>query len=110
MRAAAATTLRNICMEDEKYRHKFVDLGGIKALVNQLSTVPDPSLNHADVQLEAVLNLQDMIETEDGNTIPEYANLALEAGAEPKLQELLKADDEEVRTSAQEVLVALKGS
>lgn len=109
MRAAAATTLRNISMEDEKYRKQFVDLGGIQSLVKQLSAPPDPSLNHADVQLEAVLNLQDMIETEDGNIIPEYAQLALKAGAEPKLQELLTAEDDEVKTSAQEVLAALKG-
>eukprot|EP00913_Durusdinium_trenchii_P006699 g6296.t1 len=52
-RAAAATTLRNICVEDDKYREAFVKLGGIQALVNQLDTKPDPALNHADVQLEA---------------------------------------------------------
>eukprot|EP00440_Ansanella_granifera_P057645 gb/GFBE01062496.1/.p1 GENE.gb/GFBE01062496.1/~~gb/GFBE01062496.1/.p1 ORF type:complete len:298 (+),score=70.72 gb/GFBE01062496.1/:1-894(+) len=108
MRAAAATTLRNICMEDEQYKKKFVELGGIKVLVNQLSTPADPSLNHADVQLEAVLNLQDMIETEDGKVIPEYAQLAIKAGAEAKLQELQKAEDEEVRTSADEVLQTLQ--
>ena len=96
-RAAAATTLRNICVEDEKYRESFVKLGGIQALVNQLDTKPDPSLNHADVQLEAVLNLQDMVETEDGQTIAEYAKLAVKAGAIPKLQQLEKSDDEEVR-------------
>ncbi|CAE7214203.1 unnamed protein product, partial [Symbiodinium pilosum] len=85
-RAAAATTLRNICMENDDYRKKFVDLGGIQALVNQLDTPPDPALNHADVQLEAVLNLQDMVETEEGETIPEYAKLAIKAGAIEKLQ------------------------
>eukprot|EP00434_Breviolum_minutum_P013308 symbB.v1.2.011726.t1/scaffold699.1/size171451/3 len=107
-RAAAATTLRNICVEDEKYRESFVKLGGIQALVNQLDTKPDPSLNHADVQLEAVLNLQDMVETEDGQTIAEYAKLAVKAGAIPKLQQLEKSDDEEVRTSATEVLDSLR--
>ncbi|CAJ1360880.1 unnamed protein product [Effrenium voratum] len=107
-RAAAATTLRNICMEDDVYRKKFVELGGIQALVNQLDTTPDPSLNHADVQLEAVLNLQDMVETEDGQTIEEYAKLAVKAGAIPKLQELEKSEDKEVVTSAQEVLEALQ--
>ncbi|CAE7876446.1 unnamed protein product [Symbiodinium sp. KB8] len=106
-RAAAATTLRNICMEDDVYRKKFVELGGIQALVNQLDTPPDPALNHADVQLEAVLNLQDMVETEDGETITEYAKLAIKAGAIDKLQALTKADDEEVRTSALEVYEAL---
>ena len=107
-RAAAATTLRNICVEDDKYRQSFVQLGGIQALVNQLDTKPDPSLNHADVQLEAVLNLQDMVETDDGQTIAEYATLAVKAGAIPKLQELEKSEDEEVRTSATEVLESLQ--
>lgn len=108
MRAAAATTLRNICMEKDEYRKVFAQSGGIKALVNQLSSPPDPSLNHADVQLEAVLNLQDMIETELGMVIPEYALEAKKAGAEAKLKELMRADDEEVRTSAEEVLQALQ--
>ena len=65
-------------------------------------------MNHADVQLEAVLNLQDMVETDDGQTIPEYASLAVKAGAIPKLQALEKSDDEEVRTSATEVLESLR--
>eukprot|EP00427_Karlodinium_veneficum_P000159 CAMPEP_0169168002 /NCGR_PEP_ID=MMETSP1015-20121227/60773_1 /TAXON_ID=342587 /ORGANISM="Karlodinium micrum, Strain CCMP2283" /LENGTH=242 /DNA_ID=CAMNT_0009240751 /DNA_START=55 /DNA_END=783 /DNA_ORIENTATION=+ len=110
MRAAAATTLRNICMESDEYRKKFADLGGIKGLVGQLQTSPDPALNHADVQLEAVLNLQDIILDDNENVIKEFADLALKAGAEEKLRKLMKADDEEVRSSAQEVLECLQGS
>merc|ERR1719433_1670115 len=107
MRAAAATTLRNLCMVNDDYRKKFVQLGGLIGLVGQLSTSPDPSLNHADVQLEAVLNLQDLIEDEDGGVIEEYALEAIKAGAEAKLENLMQADDEEVRTSAEEVLTSL---
>mmetsp|Transcript_74978 Transcript_74978/g.242445 ORF Transcript_74978/g.242445 Transcript_74978/m.242445 type:complete len:301 (+) Transcript_74978:68-970(+) len=107
MRAAAATTLRNICMENDEYRRKFVQLGGIAGLVGQLSTSPDPALNHADVQLEAVLNLQDLIEYEDGGVIEEYALEAVKAGAEAKLKALAQAEDEEVRGSAEEVLASL---
>jgi len=110
MRAAAATTLRNICMESDEYRRKFADLGGIKGLVGQLQTNPDPALNHADVQLEAVLNLQDIILDEEENVIAEFAQLAIEAGAEEKLRKLMKADDEEVRSSAQEVLESISGA
>lgn len=40
--------------------------------------------------------------------IPEYALEAKKAGAEAKLKELMRADDEEVRTSAEEVLQALQ--
>lgn len=107
MRAAAATTLRNLCMESDEYRKKFADLGGIKGLVGQLQTIPDPSLNHADVQLEAVLNLQDIILDEEESVIKEYAQLAIKAGAEEKLRKLMKADDEEVRSSAEEVLQSI---
>jgi len=107
MRAAAATTLRNICMESDKYRAEFVRLGGIKGLVEQLSSIPDPALNHADVQLEAVLNLQDFIETKDGAVIDAYALEAMEAGVEAKLQSLTQVDDEEVSNSAEELLTCL---
>lgn len=107
MRAAAATTLRNISMEKDEYRKQFVQLGGIKALVGMLSVSPDPSLNHADVQLEAVLNLQDIIEHEEGEVIEEYALEAIKAGAEEKLKVLTHAEDDEVRNSAEEVLTSL---
>ena len=102
-RAAASTILRNIGLEDAACRQKFVKLGGIRTFVNQLDAPPDPALDRAAVQLEAVLNLQDMLETEDGDTIPEYAKLAFEAGALEKLKPLMTADDEEVRSSAKEV-------
>jgi len=111
MKAAAATTLRNICMENDKYREEFaVQLDGIKDLVAQLAAPKDDSLNHADVLLEAVLNLQDIIETgdDDGALVPRYAELALKAGAEKELQALTKNEDEEVATSAKEVLDSLQ--
>jgi len=111
MRAAAATTLRNICMEDDKYREEFaVQLDGIKDLVAQLAAPKDDSLNHADVLLEAVLNLQDIIESDadDGTLVPRYAELAIQAGAEKELEALTKNDDEEVATSAKEVLDELQ--
>lgn len=107
MRAAAATTLRNICMEKEEYRRAFVGQGGLVGLVGQLAAPADPSLNHADVQLEAILNLQDLIEDDDGGVVEEYAMEAIKAGAEAKLEKLMQVDDEEVRTSAEEVLTSL---
>jgi hypothetical protein len=110
MRAAAATTLRNICMENDEYRDKFVNMGGLDSLVKQLDVGPssDPALPHADVQLEAILNLQDIIEDQDGNLIEKYAERARDAGAVRLLQLLLvNSDDEEVRASANEVLTLL---
>merc|ERR1712061_573885 len=94
-------------MEADEYRKEFVAMDGLKGLVGQLASSPDPSLNHADVQLEAILNLQDMIETEDGSVIDEYAKAAIHAGAIDKLKKLCATDDEEVRSSANEVLASL---
>merc|ERR1719330_817888 len=63
---------------------------------------------HTDVQLEAVLNLQDVIEYHDeSGVIQEYALMAVAAGAEEKLKRLLLSDDVEVKGSAEEVLAAL---
>mmetsp|Transcript_8887 Transcript_8887/g.26076 ORF Transcript_8887/g.26076 Transcript_8887/m.26076 type:complete len:298 (-) Transcript_8887:211-1104(-) len=107
MRAAAATTLRNLCMGKDEYRRQFVKLGGLPGLVGLLATPVDPALSHAECQLEAVLNLQDLIEHEDGGVIREYALEAIKAGAEAKLKLLMQAEDEEVRISAEEVLDAL---
>eukprot|EP00929_Paragymnodinium_shiwhaense_P063242 TRINITY_DN31605_c0_g1_i1.p1 TRINITY_DN31605_c0_g1~~TRINITY_DN31605_c0_g1_i1.p1 ORF type:complete len:306 (+),score=101.23 TRINITY_DN31605_c0_g1_i1:76-993(+) len=108
MRAASATTLRNMCVEDDGYRKEFVKLGGIKGLVGQLAVKPDPALNLADVQLEAVLNLQDLLEREDGQLIKEYADEAIKHGVKDELKKLLKAEDEEVQSSAQEFLEHLE--
>lgn len=107
MRAAAATTLRNICMEGEDYRKALVDQGGIKGLVSQLAAPPDPALNQFDVQLEAVLNLQDVIEDEDGGIIDAYAKVAIQSGAVEKLKLLQNSEDPEVQESVKELLASL---
>lgn len=107
MRVATSTTLRNISVVNEACRKQFVRLGGLGAIVSQLSQTPHPSLSHVDVQLESVLNLQDIIEDEDGNVIPEFGREAQELGAEAKLTLLLEAADEEVRATAQELLDVL---
>lgn len=109
MRLSSATSLRNICVENDDFRKAFVDQGGIRGLVGLLDMPPEPSLNHDDVQLESILNLQDTIERmeEGGSIIEEYALLAVDAGAEAKLKKLLSSADEEVRSSAQELLDCL---
>lgn len=108
MRAAVATVLRNICAVNEDHRGRFVELGGLSLLVSLLSVEHDPGLNHADVQLEAVLNLQDMIETSTGEVIRAYALEAVNAGAEKQLQTLAICEDEDICASAKEVLASLR--
>mmetsp|Transcript_150678 Transcript_150678/g.280961 ORF Transcript_150678/g.280961 Transcript_150678/m.280961 type:complete len:284 (-) Transcript_150678:71-922(-) len=107
MRSVAATTLRNICIDSEEARDKFMNLGGMYGLVQQLDPLPDPSLIQADVELEAIMNFQDFIEDEKGCVITKYALLAIEAGAEEKLRNLMSSSDEEVRSAAEESLSAL---
>lgn len=107
MRAAAATALRNMCLARDEYRSEFSKLGGIRRLVQQLCPPPDPAMNQADIQLEAILNLQDVIEDLAGAVIEQYALQALDAGAEEKLQSLTQSTDEEVQTTAAEVLAKL---
>jgi hypothetical protein len=108
-RAAAATTLRNICMEKDEYRAEFVGLGGLDGLVEQLSCDPayDSALPDVDMQLEAILNLQDLIEDLDGTAIDSYVRKARDAGAVKLLQQLVLSESEEVRISATEVLTLL---
>lgn len=107
MRLAVCTTLRNICMASMEYRKKFVETGGIKGFIGLMTD--DPATVNKDLQLEAMLNLQDLLLDNEDNLIPEFAKLSLEAGAEAKLQTALKAGDEEVKSTAQEVMGVLKG-
>lgn len=103
MRGAAASTLRHICMERVEYKKAFVDSGGLKGFVNQL----DPSLENADLMLEAIWNFEDVITDADGNLIEVYAKLAVEQGALEKLGKLRQCEEEEVGTAAEKVLLAL---
>eukprot|EP00927_Polykrikos_kofoidii_P068475 TRINITY_DN63838_c0_g1_i1.p1 TRINITY_DN63838_c0_g1~~TRINITY_DN63838_c0_g1_i1.p1 ORF type:complete len:328 (-),score=67.25 TRINITY_DN63838_c0_g1_i1:123-1106(-) len=107
MRAATLTTLRNICMENDDYRTKFVELGGLMGLVNQIGCSARDLPNLADVQLEAVLNLQDMLEADDGSLVTEYAMIVIDADVEQRLESLLPTEDEELRGCVKEVLAAL---
>eukprot|EP00929_Paragymnodinium_shiwhaense_P116477 TRINITY_DN8604_c0_g1_i1.p1 TRINITY_DN8604_c0_g1~~TRINITY_DN8604_c0_g1_i1.p1 ORF type:complete len:292 (+),score=95.43 TRINITY_DN8604_c0_g1_i1:53-928(+) len=107
MRAAAAMSLRNICMEDESYKKEFITLGGMKGLVFQLAASSNVGTNVSDAQLEAVLNLQDLVENDQGRLVQEYAQAAIEAGAMDELKKLMKAEDDEVRQAVEEVLESL---
>lgn len=108
MRAAAATTVRNMCIESADCKKEFIELGGIEAIVAQLTFDPDPALTHADVCLENVLNIQDIVEDENGDPIKEYTDMAVRAGAVPALRKLTTDEDKEVRECAAELLEVLE--
>jgi len=108
LRGAAASTLRNIYLGSDEYRRAFVDLGGVEGLVMHLDSPEAPSPLHSDMQYEAVCNLEDLIEDNDGNLIPEYAQCAANLGAGEKLEKLMDSEDEELKGSAEKVFAQLQ--
>jgi len=112
MRAASATVLRDMFTERREYLDKFRELGGITRLVAQLSKPVDPSMSQADVQLEAVLNIQDLIENPNA-MVPQVdediAREVIRAGAEEPLRRLKQTGDQDLQASADELLEMLTG-
>lgn len=115
MRGAAADALRNIYLCSEAYREDFVQLGGLEALVTHLdspctaagsngSSSCAPLLRDEDVQCEAVLNLEDLIEDHQGHLIKAWAQRAVACGAVERLSKLQDSQDPELRDNAQKVL------
>mmetsp|Transcript_9371 Transcript_9371/g.20668 ORF Transcript_9371/g.20668 Transcript_9371/m.20668 type:complete len:385 (+) Transcript_9371:536-1690(+) len=107
LRGAAASTLRHICIEDERYGRAFVELGGIKGFVNLLEPVSESQFDPQRSMLEAVWNLEDVLTDPDGQLVEQFARCALEAGAKSRLEKLLSVKDEEVSSAAEKVLVVL---
>mmetsp|Transcript_8599 Transcript_8599/g.16268 ORF Transcript_8599/g.16268 Transcript_8599/m.16268 type:complete len:319 (+) Transcript_8599:60-1016(+) len=122
MRYAAAKALRDIFVESDAYRRRFVSLGGLTALIKQLSGMSDSeqwTSDHqrramvdseewtANRQFEALLNLRDLLYDDSGNITRDYALDAMTAGVERRLQAIMQTDDEEVRRTAAEMLHGL---
>merc|ERR1712107_883453 len=92
---------------------KFVQLGGIEYLLEQVAHNLDdfrecgnPCI--ADVLLESLLNLQDCMDPNDEGPIVANAKMAVEAGAVWELERALTFSDEDVRTTAAEILIILR--
>lgn len=109
-RGAASSTVRNIYLANHDYRKAFVDLGGVEELVKHLDTTSEDSVGVADVQYEAICNLEDLIEDEEGNVLKEYAMYAQSRGAIEKLRKLMESEDEEVSQSADKVHAQLQAA
>lgn len=114
MRGAVASTLKNICTESEEYCENFMRLGGIRGFVSQLDVVvcdpyvaSDPYVDSADLALEAVWNLEEVMTDKGGKPIARYAQLAMEEGAVEKLERLSNHEDQEVSVAASKVLAVL---
>lgn len=110
MRGASATVLRDMYTERREFMDAFVALDGIKGLVSHLARPVDEAA--AEVQLEAVLNLQDLIENPNAMSPQMDEALAREVikcGAKEPLQKFRQSDDTDLRASAEELLDMLDG-
>lgn len=95
LRGAAASCLRNMCVESEECHEHLASLGGIQVLVGQLDCSElDVKKDHDhDLLLEAVWNLEDLIVHQDGHPLDRFCHLAVEAGAVEKLQKLREVSE-----------------
>jgi hypothetical protein len=107
LRAAAAVTVSHMAKVSKQCNEEFVALGGLRALIAQLDCTAGRGTNLADLQLEAVLNLQDVLEIDVGTLNSEHARKAVELGAIEGLTRLSRAEDTEVQESAMELLEEL---
>eukprot|EP00443_Scrippsiella_acuminata_P004023 CAMPEP_0115252028 /NCGR_PEP_ID=MMETSP0270-20121206/43937_1 /TAXON_ID=71861 /ORGANISM="Scrippsiella trochoidea, Strain CCMP3099" /LENGTH=289 /DNA_ID=CAMNT_0002667473 /DNA_START=110 /DNA_END=979 /DNA_ORIENTATION=- len=112
MRAAILTTCRNMYAESDELCMNFIKLGGVEVLVRELAlSTRDVAKDVADMQLEAILNILDLIEGVDGKPNEKYASKFVEAGAIDHLETVYRlSEDEEVKQSADTALQALGSS
>lgn len=103
LRGAAASTLRHVCVADEAFCEEFVSLGGLQGIVEQL----DASLDHDELLLEVVWNLEDFTHDRFGHPTERYAALAVLHGAADRLESLQAVESEEVRAAADKLRASL---
>eukprot|EP00928_Gymnodinium_smaydae_P034348 TRINITY_DN24360_c1_g6_i1.p1 TRINITY_DN24360_c1_g6~~TRINITY_DN24360_c1_g6_i1.p1 ORF type:complete len:272 (-),score=35.61 TRINITY_DN24360_c1_g6_i1:187-1002(-) len=105
MAAAVSRTLRNLYIADVECRREFANLGGIAGVVNYIISITD----NDDILLEALLDLQDLIQSDVRETIPELSTKAVEHGVIEKFQMLAKlTDDGDVRKAIEALLGIFK--
>eukprot|EP00927_Polykrikos_kofoidii_P071116 TRINITY_DN67442_c0_g1_i1.p1 TRINITY_DN67442_c0_g1~~TRINITY_DN67442_c0_g1_i1.p1 ORF type:complete len:317 (+),score=61.35 TRINITY_DN67442_c0_g1_i1:150-1100(+) len=115
MRALVSTTLLTICMQEEAIRRKFMELDGFAVLARQLSSVPEAAPRKADVLLEIVLNILDMIEPDRMPSVAtstlndECAAAFSRAGGENELLALLTFADGDLQSTVKELSALLVG-
>eukprot|EP00929_Paragymnodinium_shiwhaense_P092074 TRINITY_DN51959_c0_g1_i1.p1 TRINITY_DN51959_c0_g1~~TRINITY_DN51959_c0_g1_i1.p1 ORF type:complete len:310 (+),score=101.39 TRINITY_DN51959_c0_g1_i1:161-1090(+) len=106
---AAATALRNMCIVNETAAAELRKLDGLKDFVELLTAAPsDVCLRETDLHLEALLNLQDLLESRSGNPVAEAVQLAKTAGAVEKVRRLTSSGDADVKDVANDVLTLLQ--
>lgn len=106
MRGAVASTLRNMYVLGPEAKDEFLKLGGLNRLVEQLKLDKDNS----DICLEAILNIDDLIEDDDANVDTKMIEELKKLGVKNVLQTVLQTQmDPEVQAQASELLEKLEG-
>uniref|UniRef100_A0A0G4I3K8 Nucleotide exchange factor Fes1 domain-containing protein n=1 Tax=Chromera velia CCMP2878 TaxID=1169474 RepID=A0A0G4I3K8_9ALVE len=113
MRAATASTLRNLYVISQEARKEFASSKGLVDFLKLLDFAPPKkgAEPNWDTQFEALFNLEDLM-TMDDEVVPEIASLIKGAGVIPKLEKLSgdACPDEEVKELAQAIMGRLEGA
>jgi len=102
-RMLVANIFRRIFVWDHGYRDEFVKKGGISFFVKQiLSAAEMPDM--PNVQLDAVLNMLDLLQDHDGQAIPELVLQVRNAGIEADIRVMQTDSDDDLNQSVLELL------
>ena len=113
---AASSVCRNITVEDEKAKKKFVEYDGPTGFVKLVELPPgissmsqDEQMRCLDLRLEALLTICDFLEDsdDDKNINPAYAKLVVKLGLRDKIKKLFGLGDKELEDIATDVLASL---
>ncbi|CAD7956620.1 unnamed protein product [Amoebophrya sp. A25] len=114
---AAASVIRNIILEDEAAKEKFVEARGVEGFVKLVELPkgykqldPDDTQRMLDLKLEALLTICEFLEdhTADRKIVPKYARLVREQGIETKLKDLYQFGDQELEDVADDIARSLE--
>ncbi|CEM00006.1 unnamed protein product [Vitrella brassicaformis CCMP3155] len=111
MRAATASTLRNVYSQSCECRNAFVRMGGVQPLVELLDchSVGADGESNWDTQFETLPNLEDLVVV-DGEAVPELLEAVKRAGAEARVRALCDCEDKEVAELAQAMIKRVEAS
>lgn len=113
---ASSSVCRNIIVEDEQAKKKFVEYDGPAGFVKLVELPPnvssmsqDDQMRTLDLRLEALLTICDFLEDsdDDKNINPNYAKLVVKLGLRDKIKKLFGLGDKELEDIATDVLASL---
>jgi hypothetical protein len=106
-RKEVAIIVRNIFMEDDDYRDQFVEKGGVGFFIKQLNAAAGYS--EPEAQLDAILNLMDLLEDSAGEINEDIVDQLNKAGVDATLQGMEDTDDNELKEAIEDLRDMLTG-